>query len=300
MGPLISVALCTYNGSLFLEKQLMSIINQTYKNVEIVIVDDCSIDDTFEITQIFAQKYPQIKSFRNTHNIGFNKNFEKAINIASGEYIAISDQDDIWLENKLERLMENIGDKWLIFSNSEWVDETERMLGKRTLSYDFDLGNRTFKSFLFYNSVTGHTSMISRRLLSYILPLPEIGYYDWWMGFVAVYHNQISCLNECLTLHRIHQSSVMHRFKGEVYKNTKIDRTDEMITNLKILENYKLLNESDKKLISKIKNSYTKQRLSTFIIRLIYSHYQDFFPDLKYRTGLSRLNFAFKFANKSL
>ena len=79
MKPLISIALCTYNGSLFLEKQLISILNQTYKNIEIVVVDDCSTDNTFEIITTFALEYPQIKSFRNTTNIGFNKNFEKAI-----------------------------------------------------------------------------------------------------------------------------------------------------------------------------------------------------------------------------
>src|SRR6476469_1300094 len=121
MNPLISIALCTYNGSKYLEKQILSIINQTYKNIEIIVVDDCSSDNTFEITQILASKYEQIKSYRNTENIGFNKNFEKAIKLTTGYFIAISDQDDIWLENKLQRLYDNLQDKWLIFSNSEWV-----------------------------------------------------------------------------------------------------------------------------------------------------------------------------------
>lgn len=299
MKPLISVALCTYNGSKFLKKQIMSILNQTYKNIEIVVIDDCSTDDTFEITETLSSKYSQIKSFRNTKNIGFNKNFEKAITLASGEYIAISDQDDIWLENKLQQLIDNLGNKWLIFSNSEWMDEAENLLGQRTLGDHFELNNRTFKSFLFYNSVTGHTSLFSRALLKYVLPIPENGYYDWWIGFVALYHNQIICLNECLTLHRVHHSSVMHQFKGKIDKKIKIDRSKEISTNLSILEKYKYLNESDQKLISKIRSTYDKKGLSIYIIRLIYHYYQDFFPDLKNRKGLSRLNFAIKFAKKS-
>ncbi|NTE04740.1 glycosyltransferase [Agrobacterium tumefaciens] len=300
MKPLISVAVCTYNGSLFLEKQLISILNQTYKNIEIVVVDDCSTDNTFEITETLALKYPQIKSFRNTKNIGFNKNFEKAITLTAGEYITISDQDDIWLENKLQKLMDNIKNKWLIFSNSEWMDEDENLLGKQTLGANFNLDIRTFKSFLFYNSVTGHTTLFSKTLLKYILPMPENGYYDWWIGFVASYHNQITCLNECLTLHRIHRSSVMHHFKGEKDKNTKIDRSKEISTNLSIVEKYKYLKESDQKMISEIRSNFDKKGFSIYIVRLIYRYYQDFFPDLKNRKGLSRLNFAIKFAIKSL
>lgn len=64
--PLISIALCTYNGEKYLAEQLESIINQTYKNIEIIAVDDCSSDGTLLILQEYAQQYPQIKVFSNT------------------------------------------------------------------------------------------------------------------------------------------------------------------------------------------------------------------------------------------
>lgn len=298
MEPLISIALCTYNGANFLQQQLDSILNQTYKHIELVIVDDGSSDGTKDILKQYAAKYEQIKLYFNETNIGFNANFQKAISFCSGDFIAISDQDDIWLEHKLALLHQNIGDNWLIFSNSEWIDQTENLIGRQTLNADFKLGNRDYRSALFYNSVTGHTTLFSKALLPYISPIPETGYYDWWIGFVALYHHKITCLNECLTLHRIHSSSVMHKFKGYVKTNIKAERFKEIDLNLFLLGKYKNLKEADKKLIGKIYAAYHKKGYSLYLIRLIYKQYQDYFPDLKIRTGLSRLNFAIKFSKK--
>ncbi|MEH3113316.1 glycosyltransferase [Pedobacter terrae] len=296
MEPLISIALCTYNGANFLPQQLDSILNQTYKNIELVIVDDCSKDGTKAILTQYAERYESIKLHFNDQNIGFNANFQKAIAICSGDFIAISDQDDIWLENKLKLLHQNIGDNWLIFSNSEWIDEKENPIGRQTLNPDFKLGNRDYRSALFYNSVTGHTTLFSKTLLPYIFPIPETGYYDWWIGFVALYHHKITCLNEYLTLHRIHSSSVMHKFKGNVKTDIKAERFKEIDLNLSLVRNYKNLKEADKKLIKKIYAARRRKGFSPYLIRLIYKYYQDYFPDLKSRTGLSRLNFAIKFS----
>ena len=296
MNPLISIALCTYNGSRFLEKQIMSILNQTYRNIEIIVVDDCSTDNSFEITQKLATTNSKIKSFRNDKNLGFNKNFEKAIQLTSGAYIAISDQDDIWLESKLQSLIDHINDDWLIFSNSEWMNENGQLLGRQILANNFKLKNRDFKSLLFSNIVTGHTTLFSRELLNYILPIPAKGYYDWWIGFVALYHHKITCLNECLTHHRIHSESVLYREKNIYKPSPKADRFKDISINLDVLENYRYLKEVDKNLIRKIKLAYTTKRCSLYLINTIYKHYQVFFPDLKKRTGLSKLNFAIKFS----
>src|ERR1700748_3070750 len=95
--PLVSVAMCTYNGEKYIRQQLDSILNQTWRNLEIVIVDDGSSDDTFAIISEYAEKDSRIKCFKNEVNLGFNKNFEHAVELTTGDYIAISDQDDIWL-----------------------------------------------------------------------------------------------------------------------------------------------------------------------------------------------------------
>ena len=87
MEPLISIALCTYNGANFLQQQLDSILNQTYKHIELVIVDDGSSDGTKDILKQYAAKYEQIKLYFNETNIGFNANFQKAISFCSGDFI---------------------------------------------------------------------------------------------------------------------------------------------------------------------------------------------------------------------
>jgi glycosyltransferase involved in cell wall biosynthesis len=188
--PLISVALCTYNGEKFLREQIDSILAQTYKNLEIVIVDDCSTDKTTNIINAYAEKDKRIKLFQNESNLGFNKNFERALGLTSGEYIAISDQDDIWLPQKLQSLLDNIKNNWLIFSNSSYLGDSKQ--GRLLNSFKLPAN---YKGILLRNHVTGHTSLMHRELLSFVLPFPKGGYYDWWMGFVASYHNKIAFLD---------------------------------------------------------------------------------------------------------
>ena len=71
--PLVSIALCTYNGAAYLEQQLETLLTQTYKNLEIVVVDDCSTDDTWNILTDFADHFPQFKIHQNEQNLGFKE-----------------------------------------------------------------------------------------------------------------------------------------------------------------------------------------------------------------------------------
>jgi glycosyltransferase involved in cell wall biosynthesis len=99
----ISVALCTYNGEKYVAEQLDSILNQSIHVDEIVICDDGSTDKTGTIIREYQQKYHGIfKIFSNEKNIGYTKNFEKAIGLCSGDLIFLCDQDDIWKLNKVE------------------------------------------------------------------------------------------------------------------------------------------------------------------------------------------------------
>jgi glycosyltransferase involved in cell wall biosynthesis len=295
MQPLISIALCTYNGAKYLQEQLMSIINQTYKNIEIVVVDDCSTDNTVDLVKSLEKTFPQIKLYQNEKNLGFNKNFEKAIELTTGDYIAISDQDDIWELNKLEFLFNHIGDNWLIFSNSVFIDEQNNDLGKTLLQSSFKLGERDFRSLLFYNFVTGHTTLFARTFILYIFPIPSSGYYDWWMGFIALYHKKIAYLNKNLTRHRIHGSSVMNKEEQAISSDPKGARFLEKTKNLEILKNYQNLNPKDKQLISDLFEGYSKKKKhNIFLIIQMIKNYPDFFPDLKKRNFISRFNFALK------
>ena len=125
--------MCIYNGEKYLKEQLDSIINQTYTNIELIIVDDCSFDKSREIVKEYKKKYDFIKLFENDSNLGLVKNFEKSISLCTGEYIALSDQDDIWEYSKLEKLI-NIIEKEnldLVYCDSLMINENAESLNKK-------------------------------------------------------------------------------------------------------------------------------------------------------------------------
>lgn len=105
---MISVAMTTYNGEYFVKRQLESIVAQSVKPDEIIVIDDCSTDNTIEILHNFAKKYPEIKwnIQSNEQNLGWRKNFAKAILLTQGDFVYLSDQDDYWYYNKIE-VMQN-------------------------------------------------------------------------------------------------------------------------------------------------------------------------------------------------
>lgn len=297
----ISIALCTYNGAKFLSLQLDSILQQSYKNIELIIVDDNSSDTTESLLKDIAEKDHRIKLFFNEKNLGFNTNFEKAIRLCSGNFIAIADQDDIWELNKIELLMKHIGNNWLIFSNSQFIDEDGHPIDGQILSDNFNLDGRDFRSLLLSNFVTGHTVLFSKSFLNFLLPIPKAGYYDWWMGFIALYHKKIACLNKKLTLHRIHSHSVMYREKEIDISVSRNERYTEIVENLLIVKDYQNLKAEDRSSIVSLFQMFTKHTLKNIfsLAIVIFKDYPSYFPDLKKRGVLSRLNYAIKFAKRN-
>jgi len=122
---LVSIALATYNGERFLKEQIESLLNQTYKNIEIVISDDKSTDKTLEILNYYLQKDERIKFSINQNPSGFQKNFEKAIEQCCGEIIFLCDQDDVWYENKIEEHLSIYRN-----TNYKWVCNKVRIISK--------------------------------------------------------------------------------------------------------------------------------------------------------------------------
>ncbi|GAB2697338.1 glycosyltransferase family 2 protein [Mucilaginibacter koreensis] len=295
--PLISVAMCTYNGERYLREQIESILHQTHTNLELVIVDDGSTDRTFELAQTYAQQDKRVRCIKNEHNLGFNRNFEKALSLTTGEYIAISDQDDIWELNKLELLLAHIGDNWLVFSNSvNMSPEGERLPTLLLDGFNFEKSN--YRGMLLQNWVTGHTTLFKRELLAYILPFPQKGYYDWWMGFIAFYHHKITYLNKALTHYRVHAASVIQQEQqknaAQMNKHNLAVILDMMVE----MEHYKNLKPEDRTFIGELKAALMlKQegRLSVPLLKLVYQHYHSLF-NAKNRTGFSLFNFAYKYA----
>lgn len=200
----VSVAMTTYNGGIFLKKQLDSILNQTFNVSEIIVCDDGSSDGTLQLLKEYA-KLTNLKYFVNEKKLGFVKNFEKALSLCSGELIVLSDQDDIWYSDKVEFLVDSIGDNLLIHSDCDLINEDDEVFLK-----NFKGEIKTHKNaedFLFNNVVTGCTSMIHRDLLSKTIPFPEgISYHDWYLAIHAAYLGKITYISKSLTGYRQHSN----------------------------------------------------------------------------------------------
>ena len=124
----ISIVMTVYNGEKYLNEQIDSFLNQTLLPDEIIIADDCSSDKTLEIIEKYKKNYPEkIKIFKNKYNLGFTKNFEKAISKSSGDLIFLSDQDDVWYRNKIQTVVKKFNTNPnidLIIHDADLVNES--------------------------------------------------------------------------------------------------------------------------------------------------------------------------------
>lgn len=132
MEPLVSIISPNYNCQQFIFQTIESVIAQTYKNWELIIVDDCSIDDSYKIALEYSKKDSRIKVLKNDKNSGAAISRNKAIDIAIGEYIAFLDSDDLWESRKLETqinfMIENNCD--FCYSKYDLIDENNNSLNK--------------------------------------------------------------------------------------------------------------------------------------------------------------------------
>ncbi len=213
----ISVALCTYNGAAFINKQLDSILNQKINKIdEIVICDDNSTDNTLEILDYYQQTYPDIfKVFKNEINIGSTKNFEKAIKFCLGDYIFFADQDDIWKEDKVQKILDVFKknpDAEGVFSNADMVDKSDNLIANLTI-WDsiFFLEKDLAKPIDFFdliskngNVVTGATLCIRNKIIDLILPLENDNFHDEQIAIQLALRKSLFYSTENLISYRIH------------------------------------------------------------------------------------------------
>ena len=124
MEEKVDILLATYNGEKYIKEQIESILNQTYKNIQIIISDDCSQDKTREILKEY-EKNDKIKVFYQEKNLGYVKNFEFLLKQVENNLYMLSDQDDVWKKEKIEKTVEKLKNENLdlVFGDLEVVDE---------------------------------------------------------------------------------------------------------------------------------------------------------------------------------
>ena len=203
--PFVSIALATYNGERFLAEQLESLVNQTYPKLEIIVSDDGSTDKTVSILERYAAIHPQIRIYQNTGKSGVTNNFQHAIRHCEGVFIALADQDDIWLPGKIEQLVNGIGTASLIYHDSLLIDEAGRSL--QTTAVDKGYTGNDPVVFLLKNIVSGHACLFKRELLEEALPFPAAICHDWWLAAVAADNDGIKFLPEVLVHYRQHSEN---------------------------------------------------------------------------------------------
>jgi len=143
--PIISVILSAYNAENFIGKSIKSVLNQTFKNFEFLIIDDCSTDNTLKIIREIAETDERIIVINNTINEFVIESRNKGILKAKGKYIAIIDADDIWFENKLEKQfvdIENDESIFLLSANAYEIDENDNRIGKVIRPHNIEESNR--------------------------------------------------------------------------------------------------------------------------------------------------------------
>ena len=264
----ISVAICTYNGDQFIEEQIDSVLNQSLKVDEIVVCDDGSTDRTIAILNNYCLAYPNVfKIFRNDKNLKSVKNFEKSIGLCSGDYIFLSDQDDLWVKNKVETIIdffeknENIS---VLATNGYCIDQNSSVHEKysvwdvphflRESNIEFDY----FKIISFIGNIaTGASMALRKSIIPDIFPFPIIKgfHHDEWIAIIASYQKKFELLNEKLFYYRIHEKQQV----GGVF----FDKNEKVKKNILKVFNYNSNNLSIvdyKKKLKKLCVSYKKNQ----------------------------------------
>lgn len=214
----ISVAVCTYNGELYIKEQIDSIIHQSIPVDEIIVCDDCSSDSTIAILKQCAECSDiPIHIHINPTNLGVSRNFERAMSLCSGDIIFFSDQDDIWNNDKVKEvcsyfdLHPNIS---VVFTNAHLIDE----YGRLNESYDlwdcvgFDRKlrrcfDRHFEIETFFlNKATGATMALRNTKLPSFSSFcdNQLIYHDYCLCLWAIDHNGLGYIDKKLMKYRTH------------------------------------------------------------------------------------------------
>lgn len=267
--------MATFNGEPFIAEQLASIINQSIPPNEIIICDDSRNEFTFNAIAPFMTIHPDlIKYHYNDKQLGVSKNFEKAISLTTGDIILLSDQDDVWKLNKIEKLIALLNSTPHCngtFCNSELVDRNLISLNVTHWSLRGFRGNKgslcssdnMLDFFLKRVPAAGHNMVFNAKLKNILLPFPDlIECHDTWIGLIIATISRWSFIDDTLTKFRQHSDNV-----SEIGRHSKLKEAIASIKNDTFTWHLSLYNElierlsqSDYHIEAKVTNLLTDRR----------------------------------------
>lgn len=218
----ISVCMASYNGAKYIEKQIESILDQLSLGDELIIVDDCSTDNTVSIIKKKESDY--IKLFENEKNIGYIKTFEKALGLSKNKYICLSDQDDIWIDGRLQKLEEKIKneDVFLVASNfnpSFEDPKNDKVFSKLKNENSSEYLGNIMRIFQGKSGYYGCTMIMDKELLKFILPFPKyIEAHDLWIAMNANLLKSVHHLYDDTLIYNVHQNNASLKKRSLIKK----------------------------------------------------------------------------------
>lgn len=227
----ISIALCTCNGERFLEEQLASLASQYHLPTELVVCDDASDDRTYELLEKFSGRAPfTVNLHRNTQRLGIRQNFEQAIRLCKGNVIALCDQDDVWMPEKLFRFAEQF------VQGADWVCCNAR-LTDTALAFNIDTlwdivrfgdderdraaNGHFFEVLSKHYVVAGAAIAFRAELRDQLFPIPPDWLYDAWLAIVLAATKKVALMDECLQLYRQHDKNAIGAQRRGFFENMR-------------------------------------------------------------------------------
>lgn len=192
--------MATYNGEKYIREQVLSILNQLGQDDELIVSDDGSKDKTLQVLEEFND--PRIKIINGPRR-GLTYNFENAIKNAVGDFIFLTDQDDVWEPKKVERMVAALQTVDLVVCDAWICDENAASTGKSL--YDICKPHKGFWLTLYHTTYIGCCTAFSRKILKKLLPFPpHIVMHDYWIGQIADLYYKTTFIPDKLLRYRRH------------------------------------------------------------------------------------------------
>ena len=260
----VAVIMSTYNGEKFIREQLDSILNQSYKNIDLIVRDDGSKDKTVEIIKEYQEKHKNIK-LHEGQNLGFVKSFFELLKLAEADYYAYADQDDIWIENKIELAVNSLNKlddqkPNMAFGNSDYYNENMEFIGYGEKNKEY-----SFLSSLFACVGQGMTMTVNKKTRDMIIEnMPKSCFFhDWWTYIICVALGNVAYDNVTTVKYRRRKENatsegqgylrlLIWRVKNLLFKDGMKDIKQQMVNFRDIY--YNELNEEQKEILDLFSN----------------------------------------------
>lgn len=260
----VAVIMSTYNGEQFIREQLDSVLRQTYRNVEIVVRDDGSSDKTVEIIKEYQKTHKNI-TLHEGKNMGFIRSFFELLKLVEADYYSYADQDDIWIENKIELAVNSLNKlddskPNMAFGNSDYYDENMNLIGYGERDRTF-----SFLKSLFSCIGQGMTMTVNKKTRDMIINnMPKSCFFhDWWTYILCVSMGNVAYDNVTTVKYRRRKQNatsegqgyfrlLVWRVKNLLFKNGMKDIKQQML-NFKSIY-YNELSEENKEILDLFSN----------------------------------------------